>query len=380
MKIYLTVLKPSIGTQLLDAWHAYRQHINHYDSGVEYVFNSETGRDAGGISILFDYMGKRVKDSMIRNYDIVIICNGSEPMNVASPQVRNLMSHSNVFFLANSYLYHHELQCKTIWFCADLMNCRDYWTRHFYPQFFDIASLARISRSPSIACIFGARRAHRQFLADVLKPVLSDCDPHTQFDSGLEETPESQWESLEDRSFRLYVNELYDAQPNDRDHYENRYYQQSVSVGINNKFGEIPPGYFILPLYYENSCVVFPETGWQNNELVMTEKSLKCFAAGCLPFPMGGANINRLYNELGFFTAWNLLPETHRRFDGVLDHAERIALAAQAVGWLRNNPEVFVQDQFRTLTQSNKLNFFTCHSARISVLELDRIIRSVGKS
>lgn len=376
LKLHLTTLEPSIGNQLLDAWHAYRQHINQYNSGIEYVFDQGPVRSNDSVSILFDYMGERVTDLMVQDYDIVLICNGSEPLAVASPRIRELLTQHNVWLVANSYLIDHELQSKVIWFCADLMNCRDYWTRHFYPQFFDMAELIRLPRRPTTAFIFGSNRAHRQFFCDSLKSVLPRSVLHTQFAANICECQQSQWETVEDLEFRNYVNDIYNAKHITNEQYQTNYYASSIPVGIDDKFGTIPPGYFPLPLYYENSCVVFPETSWQNNELTLTEKSFKCFASGSLPFPVGGAKLNYLFNQLGFFTAWNLLPEQYQDFDNMVDHANRIAHMVQSLKWLHDHPEVFCSDQFVEYARSNQLNFLSCRLETRSVKSLDHIIQT----
>jgi hypothetical protein len=169
----------------------------------------------------------------------------------------------------------------------------------------------------------------------------------------------------------MYVNGLY--HPPTR--YQSQYYDNLIKTGIDNKFGEIPPGYFQLPLYYENSCVIFPESSWQNNELSVTEKSIKCFYAGSIPFPIGGANTNHLYNELGFYTAWNLLPDEFKQFDSMINHVERVSACVDAIKWLCDHPEVFETPEFVYYTQQNKINALTCRCDNLAVEKFDQLIR-----
>jgi hypothetical protein len=89
---------------------------------------------------------------------------------------------------------------------------------------------------------------------------------------------------------------------------------------------------------------------------------------------VAGANINRLYNEIGFYTAWNLLPEEMQKFDGILDHDVRYQQLSHAVAWLHNNPEVFDSEQYRCMTQQNKLNFLTCECDYQAVIRFDQIL------
>jgi hypothetical protein len=147
-----------------------------------------------------------------------------------------------------------------------------------------------------------------------------------------------------------------------------------VKLGIDQKFGTIPVGFFHLPLYFENYCVVFPETTWQNNELCITEKAIKCFYSECLPLPVGGSKVNQLYNKIGFYTAWNLLPVELQEFDNTVDHKLRYLQLSHAVKWLSDNPLVFVSDQYKEMVQQNKINFLTCDCGHLTVTDFNNII------
>jgi hypothetical protein len=188
---------------------------------------------------------------------------------------------------------------------------------------------------------------------------------------------DSQWESVEDTKFRDWVNFQYqDASIPEPD----QYYNKRVTFGIDGKFGNIAPGYFVLPEYFEYACVVFPEATWQNNELAITEKAIKCFYAGSLPFPIGGANVNQLYNDIGFYTAWNLLPDELKLFDQTADHILRYQQAVDAINWLDTNRSVFERQQFKDMTNQNRSKFLTCDCDYISVSRLYNIIQTKLKN
>ena len=154
------------------------------------------------------------------------------------------------------------------------------------------------------------------------------------------------------------------------------YYDLCPTIGIDGKFGKIAPGYFIMPEYFEYACVIFPESTWQNNELAITEKALKCFYTGSLPFPIGGANVNQLYNDIGFYTAWNLLPDNLKQFDQITDHVTRYQQAVVAVDWLNSNYAVFKSDQARSLINQNQYNFLICACDNISIKQLHDLIKT----
>ena len=376
MKILIRTLSQGIGLHLIDAWNAYVQHLNNYSNDIEYILkdiSDNTKFDDCDLSILFDYMGNRITTDMIKAHDIVLICNGGEPVLVGSPLMKELLTHENVFLIANAYLTQdHELKNKVIWFPHNIQTCRDYWTQHFYPQYFDLQSWKTNKKINSLFYINGANRPHRQLFIDYLQKLNLDIKVQNSFTSHISKLYDSQWESDEDTKFRDWVNEQYNTIQHEQ--YVDSYYVNSHTIGIHNKFGKIPPGYFHLPLYFENFCVIFPETSWQNNELCITEKSLKCFYAETLPMPVGGAKLNQLYNDVGFSTAWNLLPHEFQQFDSILDHQLRYFKLSQAVEWLYTNPQVFVSEQYTKMIEKNKINFLTSGCNYRSVINFDRIL------
>jgi hypothetical protein len=369
LKLYIKTLKLGVGHQLLDAWHAYLQHLNQYDNHIQYVIDQATA----DFSILLDYMGDRITNEMVKEFDIVLMCNGGEPLSVASPRLKQLLTNKNVFLIANSYLKNHELQSKVIWFPDSVMTCRDYWTKHFYPQYFDNIQYQALSRKNTITVINGKSRAHRKYFFDMLFLELPNLADESKLEQITAETLDSQWETDEDTEFKHYVNSLYQRTGvNDT---QSNYYNNSISIGADNKFGSIPPGYFHLPLYYKNSCVIFPEANWQNNELSITEKSLKCFYSQSIPFPISGAFVNQMYNELGFYTAWNLLPKDLQIFDNEKNHQLRYRATITAIKWLYSNPEVFQSQHFKDYVQQNKIKFLDCSCDIIAVEKFNKIMK-----
>jgi hypothetical protein len=382
MKILLRTLSHGIGLHLIDAWHAYIQHLNNYSNNIEYILRDSNDNEENidcDLSILFDYMGNQITGDMIKAHDIVLICNGGEPVAISSPDIKELLKHKNVFLIANAYLTRdHKLKNKVIWFPHNVQTCRDYWTRHFYPQYFDCQNWKKNKKTDSIIYINGANRSPRQLFIDYLQDLMLDLKIKNNLTSQIAEIGESQWESVEDSEFRLWVNQQYNSVL--RENHDNPYYNNSPAIGIHEKFGKIPPGYFLLPLYFENFCVVFPESNWQNNELCITEKALKCFYAEALPLPVSGANVNQLYNDLGFYTAWNLLPQELQKFDSILHHNQRYVKLSQAVEWLIKNPEVFTSEKYTKMIEKNKINFLTCNCDYRSVIDFDHILSQFIKN
>lgn len=383
MKILINLLSDSTGNQLIDAWHAYKQHqtSEYANDKIHYTLadrlNFKFNKHDYNLSILFAYIHDiniNVIDQYTTGYDLVLLCNGGESLQVGSPTVKNLIeNNNNVFIITNGYLSQdHVLFDKNIWFPHNIQTCRDIWTRHFYPQYFDLVKFKQLSPAQALIYINGENRSNRQFFIDSLFEVNPNIPVKNSLSTSIKELFDCQWESDLDTQFKNWVNSLYDVKIDNNNN--NNYYSNSVHVGINDKFGSVPPGYFHLPLYFEYRCVIFPETSWQNNELCITEKAIKCFYSGCLPFPVSGANVNRMYNELGFYTAWNLLPSDLQKFDSELDHRQRYKQMVEAIHWLYINPEVFTTNQFEKFVESNRTNFLTCACDYISVQRFDQLL------
>lgn len=362
MKIKLTICNESVGTHLIDAWYSYQQSMGNDISIVD---------DNADFSILFDYMPCKLEVDDIADYDLVLLCNGGEPLATATPTMQQLLKLENVYFVANSLGTDLSISNKILWFPHNILTCRDLWTRHFYPQYYENHRNWQLPRSHSIIAINGSNRTWRHYFFELLQQVPEvKCLSNISVD--VKTTTDSQWESIEDQQFRDWVNDRYSQAVNTK---EENYFNQAVTIGINGKFGKIAPGYFVMPEYFEHSCVLFPEASWQNNELCITEKALKCFYAKSLPFPIGGANVNALYNQIGYQTAWNLLPEECKMFDSELDHAKRYQGAVQAVQWLVDNSWVFDGEVFKQAVEQNQQRFLMAQGDYQSVEQFAKLIK-----
>jgi hypothetical protein len=151
-------------------------------------------------------------------------------------------------------------------------------------------------------------------------------------------------------------------------------------MGIDDKFGKLSPGYIILDEYFDYRCVIFPESTWQNNEVAITEKILKCCYTKTVPWPVGGSNINKLYNQIGFGTAWNLLPEELQLWDSVTEHAQRHQQMAKAMAWLAQHPEMLDTNRAKEITDKNFENFMTCQADLTSMQKFSKLIQTMIES
>jgi hypothetical protein len=373
MKINLTIKNNGIGFQIFDAWYGLLQSLMpNYESPVKIHVNAPHLSE--DFNILCDYMPVGYSEQQLAKYDLILFCNGGEPLIVSTEAMGNLINRENVYLITNSYLTEsHPLKHKAIWFPHNLQTCRDYWTRHFYPQYYENIKNRLIDRKTELIAINGSVRTNRHYFFKLLEQQIPNILQLSTIGTTIHKLNDARWESVEDTQFREWVNDCYrDNSIPEPDHY----YDLCSTIGIDGKFGEINPGYFIMPEYFEYACVIFPESTWQNNELAITEKALKCFYTGSLPFPIGGANVNQLYNDIGFYTAWNLLPDDLKQFDQITDHVIRYQQAVVAIDWLNYNYAVFKSDQARSLINQNQYNFLICACDNSSIKQWHDLIKT----
>jgi hypothetical protein len=366
-QINIFVKNPSVTLQLFDKWVAYRQSLSpDYKSDIDITF--EKNYQPGCLNIWFDTMPDSIDDRSLE-FDVIFLCNTGEPTSVSTPSICQMSTLDKVYLCADGYVSkNHILYDKIVWHPHDPLKCNNYFFRPFYPQFYTLNNRQNKHHKKGMAGINGSNRTWRHYFWNLLKTKIPDFPVRNNF-SNVSKTTDSFWESEHDTIFRDFVNNLYN---NDNSSSNRQYYDDSIAIGINQKFGKIPPGYFFLDMYFEKQCIIFPETTWQNNELCLTEKGLKCFSTRTLPFPIGGSNINHLYNELGFYTAWNLLPVEHQMYDTIEDHQQRYLAQINAISWLWDNQAVLETNLAKDLIEKN---FINCLSNVVDYKVIDKFDR-----
>jgi hypothetical protein len=375
IKINFDIQRETMGFQAIDALYAYRQSLRpKYQSDID--FQLTTSYDASAdVNVLCLYMTNEINHIPLEKYDVILVNNAVEPLLTATPMISKLLELDNCYFLCNSLVTEdHAWKDKIIWYPGNIMYCRSTWTRHFNPQYFENTKFNQLPRDKNLTLINGAVRSWRHYINELIRNSSVDIPIMSNVSVVIHETNDSFFESAEDQEFRIWVNEQYENIIV-RNQIPTSYVDNSVSVGINSKFGSYMPGYLLMPEYYTHHCVIFPETTWQNNELAITEKSLKCFYAGSFAWPIGGSNLNKMYNDLGFYTAWNLLPDHLKVFDSIADHKKRYSKLIDAIAWLDNNPQVFSDPRAKDMLQSNKLQFHTTSIDYTAMKKFDEILR-----
>jgi hypothetical protein len=365
------------GFQLVDALYAYYQSIDtNFQSSVDIRVSNKFDSSAD-LNIFCEYRPQTVDYSELKKYQLVLFTTSCEPLTVSSPAIVECLNKlDNCYLICNSLLTtDHNLYNKVIWFPGLILECNKLWIGHFYPHALENVRNSQQQKTNSLLFINGQNRAHRHHFIQELKNRNIGVDIRSSIGSLVHETNNVDLhESAEDTEFREWVNHYY------RDvivrNHSSGYYDSYTIAGIDGKFGQWPLGLRILEEYFTHHCIIFPESAWQNNEMAITEKALKCFFAGCLPWPVGGSNLNLLYNQIGFYTAWNLLPDELQKFDRVLDHRERHQQEITAIDWLSKNPHVFELDSTRSMIASNQNLLYNYNVITLQfVKQFDQLVR-----
>lgn len=375
--INVNVKNPDVGLQLFDGLYAYRQSLSdNFQSDWQIKLSDCYDNDAS-LNILYDYMPESC--DCINQYDIVLFSNGGEPLAVSTSCISKNLSQPNVYLIANSYLAReHKWYNKVIWNPHNFSLTLAFWHKKFYPQYYQNQKYKKLypGKKQDFCFINGVNRTTRNYFLEMLVESKLDITIYNNLNNGIVATGESDYESAEDTFFRVELEKLYEQKIgyyND-EKIQNEYYNNSVKIGIDNKFGLIPPGYFQMPFYYDYHCVIYPESTWQNNELCVTEKTCKCFEAQSLPFIIGGANVNAILNELGFQTIVNILPKELSKFDSELDHKKRIQIQIDALTWLKENNQIFSSNEFNDMVNHNLLLYLNNKQDIIAIQQLNNII------
>jgi hypothetical protein len=376
--IAIHAIRNPYAVQIFDKYYAYLQSLDveKFQAGITIrQVNDPKEFTSNDIKVRIDYMPRN--DIDFTAYDFVFFCNGSEPIHVATKTLVNGLQQPNAYLMCNSYVgADHQLKNKIVYFSDNVDNCRIYWARSFYPGYYqNIVNSRATARTKDFFFINGQNRSWRQYIVNLLQDHKVNVDVKSVLSKVgyVAETNDAHWESPEDQQFREWVNEYYKDVIQRNGEYN--YYENSVHVGPDNKFGVIPPGYFILPEYYEYRCVIFPETNWQNNEMAITEKILKCCWSGSIPWPIGGSKMNQLYNEFGIMTAWNLLPEELQAYDDNIDHKQRHKQTVLAIKWLGEHADLMLGEQAQQIIEHNH-RIFTQDTVDYSTMQqLDSILK-----
>lgn len=372
IKIHSFSNNDCIGLQVFDRYYAYKQSQNRstYLPNVQIEFGPP---EQDALNIAFAAMPS-TKFCNFDDYDFIFVENAGETLETVTPYIVESLKSNNVYFICGAFVGEdHPLVDKIIPYNHNIRFFHDCATRGFYPQYYQRAQ-QEYTPIKDMIYINGVNRTCRNYFMELLYQA-NLADIKNSLSNQLRETMYCFFEDSYDQKFREFLNNLYiSGEVSDY-----KYYSNSIKVGIDQKFGEVPPGYFLLDEYYQYHCVIFPESGWINNQQHATEKIYKCFISGAIPFPISGANIHQIYNNHGYQTAWNLLPTDLQKFDKEPDHVTRYRQIIQAIKWFKANPHVFTSIEAQNLRQQNQLNFYKNTLDMTTVQRLDSVLKTSVK-
>jgi len=370
----------TVGLQFFDYYFSYKQHQEsqkNYRSRIELKFNQTPRPDFINIAIVdFQNIDGLLDTS---KFDLMLIDNSGESLEVASDQVRNCLAHDpKIFFLCGSFVSgQHKFFHKLIPYNHNLQLFSDCVSRPFYPQHYDLKSIADKPRSP-MCFINGKNRTWRQyFLTQLQSSSILDMPIRNTIAGQCSKLLDCAFESPEDSQFRTYVNDCIENRDDDQTRKMN-YYARSIWIGADGKFGKIAPGYFLIDEYLSHHCIIYPESSWINAHLFLTEKTWKCFVSRTIPWPISGSHLHAMMNKFGFMTATNLLPSHLQAFDSISDHKTRYARTVEAIEWAHRHPEIWTSSEADKIRENNFNRFWINDINLTGVEKFDQIVRNCG--
>ena len=347
-----------IDLQIFDKLQGYDLYLNNYTHSLDIQISDTIDISPNVINIRYLEFPMCVPDDLDL-YQLIFVGNSDEPCERINPSmIEILKKYTNAYMISNSILTDkHKLYGRVTVTTQDIDNWLKYTTSRFYPQCYSTEKILKSKKDKNVLFIHGATRTVREYFFEQIRnkniPFLSTFNDDDVFPDAISE-PFIEVSDKDDIDFVSFVNNKFNA---DRMSKKNSYYANSIPIGQNGKLGKIPPGYFLFSEYFEYKCIAFPETSWMNYNLALTEKALKCFSCGVIPFPIAGAEVNKIYNSIGYSTAHDLLPDT-MKFDSISDHQHRLTKAVNALEWLHLNPDVLDSEKAKKIVDQNRLNLF----------------------
>ena len=373
----------TIASQFFDYFYAYRQaqHSHYqYSADVEIKFNQPvTDHD---INILVVDLEKCFAYRDCYDFDLIIIDNRAESLETSSYMVYAMLEqHPRAYLLCGSLL-HREHAChnKIISYNTDLHFFSDCITRPFYPQHWQTKLRTPTDRLP-LCVINGQNTTWRMFFLTCLQKVTTNLPVRSSIKARghhARKLRDCAFETTHDQTFRTWLNSHIQHVDLDQED-QIDYYASSIDIGINQKFGRVPPGYFLLDEYYDYHCVIYPEAAWINHQLFMTEKTFKCLASHAIPWPISGAYCHAMMEELGIRTARELLPESLQQFDRMEDHELRYRSQCQAIAWAEQHPEIWSSNQANSIRQNNFEKFYQNSINMPGVEKFNNLIQQINR-
>ena len=298
------------------------------------------------VNLLFLSMPDAVP-SNIDDYDLVILDNADEAFGRGTEVMYEILYRYQHSYLAcNSVLHHSHPRYQQL--NSRLITTMLHWNYHrrtyIEPMFAPSREYQSLLPLPgSMIYINGRNRSWRQYITGLLEKNVPRLAHHDQLhNQSASETKFAWHEDSFDTDARIHFNDHYANNKLNLDPPEQRW--PALPSGVNGRFGQVEFYDRFFTEFRQHSVIVYPESTWQNNVVSLNEKSLRCFLHQRWAMPFGGCNMHALFRDLGFETAWCLLPKELAKFDQCQSHMERWQQQCVALNWLLDHPQVFQSD------------------------------------
>lgn len=337
-----------LGLEVFDYLVGYSQWITDYQTTPNIQFGPPA---ADSYNILFLSLPDSIPNDLDQ-YDLVLLDNTDEPFGRFTSTMLEIMDQvPQAKLLCNAILPNaHSWRHRIVSTCIMWELHRRYYTMSAYPQRYEFMNS---TPEPGIIYINGKNRTVREHLTQTLHQYAPRVQHHNDIHQGTVFDTEPNWfESTQDTEFRIWADQTYANNATNQNPPDLRW--PPLPAGVAGRFGATLWEDRFLDAFRHNSIIVYPETTWTNQQLSLNEKSLKCFLHKKLPMMVGGAHTHQMYNEIGFGTAWNLLPPELQKFDDMLDHRQRYLHQALAIDWLSKNLDIEQSSLAQTLLIKNQ--------------------------
>jgi hypothetical protein len=374
MKIQVTTARDDYtGLEIFDYLLGYWQYVTDLEYTPEVVFAREPADDS--FNVLFLHMPETIPNDVDR-FDLILVDNGDEPFGIGTAAMYDMLDKfDNVKIVCNS-VTEDTHPWKSSMICTHIVweFQRQHYIASAYPQRYE---LLQDHHPRGMIYINGRNRSVREHHSRLFQQHIPEMPQWNELHCGTITATEQYWhESAQDTEFRQwadaeYANNLYNPTPP-----EKRW--PPYPCGVNGRYGESLFEDRYIDAFRKHAIIVYPETTWTNGQIAPTEKALKCFLHQKFPVMLGGALTNKLYSDLGFYTAWHLLPEELQGYDLVTDHRQRFDQQTRAIRWLYDNHEIIdsVEAQQMLLKNQRQLLVFGSQSGK----QLYNIIHDIAQN
>jgi|15BtaG_2_1085339.scaffolds.fasta_scaffold00787_4 hypothetical protein len=284
----------------------------------------------------------------LNKFDVVIFDNMFEHLMVSDPDIiKYVLQHDNAYLSVGSYVSNeHHMFEKFIPFQMDIVNCRDWYTN---PKVFSSYSFNHINDKKNNLIYIGAElRSWRKFIIDNLTKNIN-INVH-QVPQTVVCTRDTNLGDSYTQNFIEYCNNKY--QVTGVEEVENPLYKELIYGHKDRPAGKSLMSAWIIPEFINSKCVVYAESSFVNDEICLTEKTIKCIMTKTHWIFFAGSNAYKLLKEFGLRSVLELIPGG-LEFDCIKNPKERFKKQISLIKYLSEHPEIFDTPEAQNIVNSN---------------------------